>query len=106
MANAIRHARALPSGHLQVAWDVTDHDITISVTDGGSEQTPRIRDATAQDTSGRGLAIVAALANEWGTRVRGRHHHGVGPHQRPQRRRRSPLSPAARRLSGTDGQGR
>jgi anti-sigma regulatory factor (Ser/Thr protein kinase) len=66
VANAVRHARALPSGHFKVAWHVTDADVTIAVTDGGSDATPQIRAPAPTDTSGRGLAIVAALADDWG----------------------------------------
>lgn len=68
VANAIRHARPLPSGHLQVEWEVTDRDVTIAVTDGGSDEQPHLNTAGPQDTSGRGLTIVAALASDWGTR--------------------------------------
>ncbi|MGI8879204.1 MAG: ATP-binding protein [Jatrophihabitans sp.] len=66
VANAVRHARALPSGHLQVEWAVTSEGVVVSVTDGGSDTVPEIREAGLQDTTGRGLAIVAALADEWG----------------------------------------
>lgn len=66
VANAVRHARPLPSGHLQVEWEVTSEGVTVSVTDGGSDTVPEIREAGLQDTTGRGLAIVAALADEWG----------------------------------------
>ncbi len=69
VANAVRHARALPSGHLQVEWEVHPDGVTVSVTDGGSDTVPEIREAGMQDTTGRGLAIVAALADEWGVKA-------------------------------------
>jgi anti-sigma regulatory factor (Ser/Thr protein kinase) len=68
VANAVRHARALPSGHLQVEWDISADGITIAVTDGGSAGQPQIVPASPHDTSGRGLAIVDALADDWGVR--------------------------------------
>ena len=68
VANAVRHANALPNGEFKVAWNVTDADVTIAVTDGGarSGDGPRVRATAPNDTSGRGLAIVAALADDWG----------------------------------------
>ncbi|HST49257.1 ATP-binding protein [Jatrophihabitans sp.] len=71
VGNAVRHAAPLPSGQLAVRWVVDRDGYSVSVTDGGSS-TPatgrRIaaRSAGAQDPSGRGLRIVAALADTWG----------------------------------------
>ncbi len=68
VANAVRHARALPSGHVAIEWLLDDTGYLISVTDGGSRQLSDIspRSADVQDTSGRGLMIVAALSRSWG----------------------------------------
>lgn len=68
IGNAVRHAKSLPSGLLQVAWEQNAGGITVSVTDGGGPQRPRSRSAGPQDTTGRGLAIVSALADFWGVR--------------------------------------
>jgi anti-sigma regulatory factor (Ser/Thr protein kinase) len=66
VGNSIRHARALPSGQLTVAWERREGGITIRVTDGGGRQHPQVRTAAATDPTGRGLSIVAALTDFWG----------------------------------------
>lgn len=66
VGNAVRHAAPLPSGHLSVEWLIERDGYRISVTDGGSQQRVSTRSAGAHETSGRGLAIVAALAQDWG----------------------------------------
>jgi serine/threonine-protein kinase RsbW len=66
ISNAIRHASALPSGQLEVAWAIDADGVRLQVTDGGGHDQPQLRQASLDDTSGRGLAIVAALADEWG----------------------------------------
>jgi len=64
--NAVRHAPALASGHLAVEWNIDDSGYLLSVTDGGMHLPVRRREAGASDTSGRGLAIIDAVADEWG----------------------------------------
>jgi anti-sigma regulatory factor (Ser/Thr protein kinase) len=66
VANAVRHAAPLPSGHLAVEWILEADGYRISVTDGGSQHRVSSRPANGRDLSGRGLAIVAALAQDWG----------------------------------------
>ncbi|HEX4728309.1 MAG TPA: ATP-binding protein [Jatrophihabitans sp.] len=66
VGNAVRHAAPLPSGHLAVEWLVERDGYRISVTDGGSQHRVSSRSAAAHETTGRGLAIVAALAQDWG----------------------------------------
>jgi serine/threonine-protein kinase RsbW len=67
VANAVRHARAMPNGHLQVGWQIDADEVFLQVTDGGSaSKRPRVKSVRIEDTSGRGLSIVAALAAEWG----------------------------------------
>jgi anti-sigma regulatory factor (Ser/Thr protein kinase) len=68
IGNAVRHARSLPSGRVRVSWEHDAGGFTISVTDGGGPQRPRSRKADPQDTTGRGLAIVSALADFWGVK--------------------------------------
>jgi anti-sigma regulatory factor (Ser/Thr protein kinase) len=66
VGNAIRHASALPSGQLEVAWGPDATGVRLQVTDGGGRDKPLVREFSLDDTSGRGLAIVAALADDWG----------------------------------------
>jgi anti-sigma regulatory factor (Ser/Thr protein kinase) len=66
VSNAVRHAAALPSGQLAVEWLLDADGYRISVTDGGSPHRIRSRVVDAGELSGRGLAIVAALAEDWG----------------------------------------
>jgi anti-sigma regulatory factor (Ser/Thr protein kinase) len=70
VGNAIRHADPLPGGVVRVAWRLRRTDsglaVEIRVTDGGSSGAPRIRRAGPEAPDGRGLAIVAALADRWG----------------------------------------
>ncbi len=66
VANAVRHARALPGGVLRVGWELTGQWLVIWVTDGGGWDTPRLRPAGPRETRGRGLALVDAIALDWG----------------------------------------
>jgi serine/threonine-protein kinase RsbW len=66
VANAVRHAPALPSGHLVVDWSLTSESYTIAITDGGAVDKLSIPETSAWDTSGRGLSIVAAVSDAWG----------------------------------------
>jgi two-component sensor histidine kinase len=71
VGNAIRHARPLPGDVIRVAWRIHASQaaeyLHIRVTDGGGEpQQPRQRTVSLDSVDGRGLAIVAALADDWG----------------------------------------
>lgn len=70
VGNAVRHARPLPGEVIRVAWRLrpgTDRDtVGLRVTDGGGDTSPRIRLVGPAATDGRGLYIVAALADGWG----------------------------------------
>lgn len=70
VGNAVRHAQPLPGGVLRVAWrlrsGVAGPSIEVRVTDGGAIGVPRIRTVDADASDGRGLTIVAALADRWG----------------------------------------
>ena len=70
VGNAVRHAVPLPSGQLAVSWSWNSDGYQISVTDGGTpgRARPRIsaRQAGRHDPHGRGLQIVAELADDWG----------------------------------------
>lgn len=65
VANSVRHARPLPDGTILITWGRVRDGIRISVTDGGSTSRPRTVQASASAVSGRGMAIVEALAKEW-----------------------------------------
>jgi anti-sigma regulatory factor (Ser/Thr protein kinase) len=66
VTNAVRHASPLPSGDLEVAWDVGDGIVELRVTDGGGANAPIARPAGPHDATGRGLTIVSKLASAWG----------------------------------------
>jgi serine/threonine-protein kinase RsbW len=65
IGNAVRHARPLEDGTVQVRWVADERGLAISVTDGGARTTPERIDAGISDLSGRGLSIVEALATRW-----------------------------------------
>jgi serine/threonine-protein kinase RsbW len=64
VGNAIRHAGE-PGDQLEVSWQADESGVLVAVAD-GSHELPRRREAGAEDTDGRGLAIVAAVATRWG----------------------------------------
>jgi anti-sigma regulatory factor (Ser/Thr protein kinase) len=70
VGNAVRHGAPLPSGQLTVSWSLDADGYQISVTDGGAVESAAAgisaRQAGGQDTEGRGLRIVAELADTWG----------------------------------------
>src|SRR5262249_24182957 len=54
-------------GWVLVSWRIEDARLHIRVTDGGSPLAePHVAHAGPQDTRGRGLSIVDALALQWG----------------------------------------
>jgi anti-sigma regulatory factor (Ser/Thr protein kinase) len=72
LSNALKHARALPSGSMRAAWWLRpDGLLAIEVTDGGGPTRPRRASPSLTARGGRGLSIIAALADDWG--VRGGH---------------------------------
>ncbi|MGW1279604.1 ATP-binding protein [Streptomyces tsukubensis] len=68
VTNAIRHA-----GGYSVSLRVEHHkhELLIEVTDEGS-MAPVVREAGAEDESGRGLLLVCGVAETWGVSDRGR----------------------------------
>jgi anti-sigma regulatory factor (Ser/Thr protein kinase) len=70
VGNAVRHAEPLPGGVVRVAWRLRPaargEVIEVRVTDGGAERRPHTRTVGPDAVDGRGLTIVAALANRWG----------------------------------------
>jgi serine/threonine-protein kinase RsbW len=66
MGNAVRHARPIAGGVLLVGWRISDDELTIRVTDGGSIRRIEPRESSPMADSGRGLHIVERLASAWG----------------------------------------
>jgi hypothetical protein len=68
VTNVIRHTRGGPGPRIRVA--VADGYLEIGVVDGEPDRLPRASEAPdPMATGGRGLAIVDALSDEWGTAV-------------------------------------
>lgn len=69
VGNALRHGRPRPDGTLRVMWSLDGHRLRVEVTDGGGPSRPELRSAAAtrMAVSGRGLAIIDALAEAWGS---------------------------------------
>jgi len=70
VGNSVRHADPLPGGVVRVAWrvhpGVDGERVEVRVTDGGAGDPPRVRSVGPDSVDGRGLTIVAALADRWG----------------------------------------
>jgi serine/threonine-protein kinase RsbW len=66
VSNALIHARPVASGHIYVSWAISDDSIRLSVRDGGAESVPSARVPGPAEETGRGLVLVAALADAWG----------------------------------------
>jgi anti-sigma regulatory factor (Ser/Thr protein kinase) len=65
MTNALRHARTSPGREIGVRIAMYDRRLRVEVADAGDGQ-PRLRAAGAEDESGRGFALVVALADRHG----------------------------------------
>ena len=76
VGNAVRYAAPLPGGVLEVSWAVDPDRVRLRVSDGGGPSVPLRHDAGPEDVRGRGLAIVAALARDWGVELSA---NGAGP---------------------------
>ncbi|MFE0327509.1 ATP-binding protein [Streptomyces sp. NPDC058960] len=93
MTNAYRHAKVPAGREIRARCVLKANRLHISVTD-ANDTLPTPRDASPDDESGRGLALVASLADAWGAEPR---PGGIGktvwfelpaqpsPHARPSR---------------------
>ncbi|MFE3414466.1 ATP-binding protein [Streptomyces mirabilis] len=64
-ANAVRHGSPGPRDTITVTLEHLRHELRVTVAD-RSSALPRARDTGDAEESGRGLAIVAALTDDWG----------------------------------------
>jgi len=69
MTNAYRHAKVSPGREIRARCVLEADRLRVSVTD-ANDTLPAPRETSPEDESGRGLALVAALAGEWGTEPR------------------------------------
>lgn len=65
VGNCVRHAQPTPDGDIVVSWQIAEHELQISVSDGGSGTRPRKVNAPSSALAGRGMAIVETLAERW-----------------------------------------
>ncbi|GAA3803000.1 hypothetical protein GCM10023083_42800 [Streptomyces phyllanthi] len=65
-ANAVRHASTDPSDTVGVTLEYSGDRLRVTLADSSSVQ-PRPRTPDAGAETGRGLSIVEALADDWGT---------------------------------------
>ncbi|WP_254665871.1 ATP-binding protein [Streptomyces sp. WMMB 322] len=70
LSNSCRHARPLShDDSVRASWNHGgDGELTISVTDGGGPTRPLPATPSVSARGGRGLAIIGALARDWGVR--------------------------------------
>ncbi|GAA2641430.1 hypothetical protein GCM10010307_42900 [Streptomyces vastus] len=64
-ANAVRHGSSDSGDTVTVTVERAGHDVRVTVAD-RSPALPRLRAAEVAEESGRGLALVAALSDDWG----------------------------------------
>ncbi len=64
VTNAVRHATPGPDGHVGVEYALEPQRLWLRVSDGGRRE-PGGRTHVHESVGGRGLSIVAALADSW-----------------------------------------
>lgn len=65
VTNAVSHARN-PKGEIQVRGYISERVVRLEVVDDDVQSAPLPRQANAQDEHGRGMELVAKLADNWG----------------------------------------
>ncbi|MEU5366265.1 ATP-binding protein [Streptomyces sp. NPDC005925] len=63
--NAATHGR-VPGRNFQLLLHAVGGNLRIEVTDTRGDRSPQLHDAGPADEAGRGMALVAALADRWG----------------------------------------
>lgn len=69
LTNAYRHAKVSPGREIRARFALDGDRVRVCVTD-ANDTLPVLRNASLDDESGRGLALVAALADDWGASCR------------------------------------
>ncbi|MEY9992856.1 anti-sigma regulatory factor (Ser/Thr protein kinase) [Streptomyces sp. V4I8] len=69
MTNAYRHAKVSPGREIGARCSLDANRLRISVMD-ANDSLPEPRTAASDEESGRGLTLVAALADAWGAEPR------------------------------------
>ncbi|MDQ0775436.1 anti-sigma regulatory factor (Ser/Thr protein kinase) [Streptomyces aurantiacus] len=67
VTNAVTHCR-VPCARVQIALALDGPELVLEVSDPDKDRLPRPHDSAPDEESGRGLALVAALADSWGHR--------------------------------------
>ncbi|BCL28835.1 ATP-binding protein [Streptomyces aurantiacus] len=67
VTNAVTHCR-VPYARIQITLALDAPELVLEVSDPDKDRLPRPRDSPPDEESGRGLALVAALADSWGHR--------------------------------------
>ncbi|WBB59596.1 ATP-binding protein [Streptomyces sp. WMMC500] len=75
LTNACLHSRAPRDRHIAARCVLGDGGLRVEVSDAGTSELPTPCEAGPGDESGRGLALVAALASRWGAYPR---RYGIG----------------------------
>lgn len=70
LTNAVRHARVSPGREIETRFLVVSGGLRVEVHDASSDR-PERRTLDPDAVDGRGLVLVAALADEWGVGERG-----------------------------------
>lgn len=65
VSNGVLHGSPDAAGELGLAYAVRGQQLLITVVDDGTEGTVEVQEPDHEAASGRGLAIVAALADDW-----------------------------------------
>ncbi|MFD6323974.1 ATP-binding protein [Streptomyces sp. NPDC058442] len=67
VTNAVTHCR-VSCAQVEVKLSLHEAQLVLEVSDPDRDRLPRSHDSTPDEEGGRGLALVAALADEWGCR--------------------------------------
>jgi len=65
VTNAVRHAKPGPNGQVGVEYALEPQRLWLRVSDGGRREPVADRTHVHESVGGRGLSIVAALADSW-----------------------------------------